>query len=37
MNKESAYHEKSYYEKRRKDKQFGKMIKSVKKHIKSKK
>ena len=31
MNKESVYHEKSYYEKRRKDKQFGKMIKSAKK------
>jgi ribosome biogenesis GTPase len=30
MKKESVYHEKSYYEKRRKDKQFGKMIKSAK-------
>ena len=36
MNKESAYHEKSYYEKRRKDRQFGKMIKSAKKQIKMK-
>jgi len=37
MNKESTYHEMSYLEKRRKNKQFGKFIKSVKKHIKSKK
>ena len=37
INKESVYHEKSYYEKRRKDKQFGKMIKSAKKQIKNKK
>jgi len=36
MNKESVYYEKSYYEKRRKDKQFGKMIKSAKKQIKNK-
>ncbi len=32
MNKESAYYEMSYLEKRRKDKQFGKFCKSVMKH-----
>jgi len=32
MNKESAYYEMSYLEKRRKDKQFGKLCKSVMKH-----
>ena len=32
MNKESAYYEMSYLEKRRKDKQFGKHCKSVMKH-----
>lgn len=37
MNKESIYHEMSYLEKRRKNKQFGKFIKSVKKHTKNKK
>ena len=36
INKESAFHEKSYYEKRRKDKQFGKMIKLAKKKMKNK-
>jgi len=35
MTKESAYNEMSYLEKRRKDKQFGKLIKSVMKHKKS--
>lgn len=34
ISKESAHHEKSYYEKRRKDKQFGKMIKLAKKQMK---
>ena len=34
INKESVYHEKSYYEKRRKDKRFGKMIKLAKKQMK---
>ena len=34
INKESVYHEKSYYEKRRKDKRFGKMIKLAKKQTK---
>lgn len=34
MNKESVYNEMSYLEKRRKDKAFGKMIKSVMKHKK---
>jgi len=34
MNKESTYYEMSYLEKRRKNKQFGKFIKSVKTHIK---
>jgi len=37
MNKESIYYKMSYLEKRRKNKQFGKFIKSTKKHIKSKK
>lgn len=37
MNKESIYHEMSYLEKRRKNKQFGKFIKSAKKYTKSKK
>lgn len=37
MNKESIYYGMSYLEKRRKNKQFGKFIKSVKKHIRSKK
>ena len=34
MNKESAYNEMSYLEKRKKDKQFGKHIKTVMKHKK---
>ena len=34
MNKESIYNELSYYEKRQKDKKFGKFIKSVIKHKK---
>ena len=36
MNKESAYNEMSYYEKRKKDKQFGKHVKTVMKDKKSK-
>ena len=36
MNKESAYHQMSYLEKRRKDKQFGKLCKSIMKHKKNK-
>lgn len=36
MTKESAYHEMSYLEKRRKDKNFGKLCKSVMKHKKNK-
>jgi ribosome biogenesis GTPase len=36
MSKESAYYSLSYREKRRKDKDFGKMIKSVMKHHKKK-
>ena len=36
MHKESIYYEMSYLEKRRKNKQFGKLIKSVKKQIKNK-
>jgi ribosome biogenesis GTPase len=32
MTKESTYNEMSYLEKRRKDKQFGKLIKNVMKH-----
>jgi ribosome biogenesis GTPase len=36
MNKESAYNEMSYFEKRKKDKQFGKHIKNVMKHKKVK-
>jgi len=32
MNKESAYNEMSYFEKRKKDKQFGKFCKNVMKH-----
>ena len=35
MNKESTYNEMSYLEKRKKDKQFGKLVKSVMKHKKS--
>ena len=35
MNKESNYNEMSYLEKRKKDKQFGKLIKTVMKHKKS--
>ena len=35
MNKESAYNEMSYFEKRKKDKQFGKFVKTVMKHKKS--
>jgi len=35
MNKESAYNEMSYFEKRKKDKQFGKFCKTVMKHHKS--
>lgn len=35
MNKESHYNEMSYLEKRKKDKQFGKLIKTVMKHKKS--
>ena len=34
MQREAAYNEMSYYEKRQKDRAFGKMIKSVKKHKK---
>ena len=34
MNKESSFNEMSYYEKRQKDKQFGKHIKSVLKNKK---
>jgi ribosome biogenesis GTPase len=37
MRKESLHYEMSYLEKRRKDKQFGKLIKSVMKHKKNKK
>ncbi len=36
MNKESAYNEMSYLEKRRKDRQFGKFVKSVMKTKKKK-
>jgi len=36
MNRESAYNEMSYLEKRQKDKQFGKFIKTVMKHKKNK-
>ena len=35
MNKESAYNEMSYFEKRRKDKQFGKFYKIVMKDKKN--
>lgn len=35
MNKESTFNEMSYLEKRKKDKQFGKLIKTVMKHKKS--
>ncbi len=35
MNKESFFNELSYYEKRKKDKKFGKLIKSVMKHKKN--
>jgi ribosome biogenesis GTPase len=34
MSKESAYHNMSYLEKRQKDKEFGKMVKSIMKHKK---
>ena len=34
IRRESAYHEMSYLDKRRKDKKFGKMIKKAKKNIK---
>ncbi len=34
LKKESEYHEMSYVEKRRKDKQFGRMVKSIMKHKK---
>ena len=37
MTKESTYNEMSYLEKRKKDKQFGKLIKTVMKHKKSQK
>jgi ribosome biogenesis GTPase len=37
MTKESTYNEMSYLEKRKKDKQFGKLVKSVMKHKKSQK
>ncbi len=36
MKKESAYNEMSYLEKRKKDKQFGKFVKSIMKHKKNK-
>ena len=36
MNKESIFHEMSYQEKKKKDKQFGKMVKSVMKSKKNK-
>jgi len=36
MNKESNFHEMSYQEKKKKDKQFGKMVKSVMKSKKHK-
>jgi ribosome biogenesis GTPase / thiamine phosphate phosphatase len=36
MNKESAYYEMSYLEKREKDKKFGKMVRSIVKHKKDK-
>ena len=36
MSKESAYHNMSYLEKRQKDKEFGKMVKSIMKHKKKK-
>jgi ribosome biogenesis GTPase len=36
MSKESAYHNMSYLEKRQKDKQFGKMVKTIMKEKKSK-
>lgn len=35
MNKESAYNQMSYLEKKKKDKQFGKLVKTVMKHKKS--
>ncbi len=35
INRESHYHDMSYQEKRRKDKQFGKMVKTVMKHKKN--
>ena len=37
MNKESVFNEMSYLEKRQKDKQFGKMVKTVMKHKKNRK
>jgi ribosome biogenesis GTPase len=36
LRKESEYYERSYYEKRRRDKEFGKMVKSILKHKKKK-
>ncbi|MFZ5564341.1 MAG: ribosome small subunit-dependent GTPase A [Thermodesulfobacteriota bacterium] len=35
LKKESAYHQMSYLDKRKKDKDFGRFVKSVKKHIKT--
>ena len=35
--RESAFHEMSYVEKRRKDRQFGRMVKTVKQHLKKRK
>ena len=34
--KESAFHQMSYVERRRKEKQFGRMVKSVMKHVRKK-
>jgi ribosome biogenesis GTPase len=34
LKKESAYYEMSYLDKRKKDKAFGRFLKSVKKHMK---
>ncbi len=36
LRKESAFHEMSYLERRKKDKEFGRMIKSVKQHMRKK-
>jgi ribosome biogenesis GTPase len=33
ITKEAAYYERSYLEKRKKDKEFGKMVKSIKKNF----